>query len=125
MALKTNSTVLESLATLDKFSSAQEVYAQILKSKKAVGLTTVYRTLQKLSESEEVDFLRRDDGEGVYKVCEKEHHHHLLCSKCGTSVEFQSDKFENLVKSIAAENGFVVQDHEAEIVGLCKKCSKK
>ena len=124
MAHKTNSTVLDSLATLNKFSSAQEVHTQILKSKKSVGLTTVYRTLQKLSQNEEVDFLRRDDGEGVYKVCQTQHHHHLLCSNCGVSVEFVSEKFERLMKSIALDNGFVVQEHEAEIVGLCEKCSQ-
>lgn len=124
MAHKTNSAVLDSLTVLNKFSSAQEVHAQILKSKKSVGLTTVYRTLQKLSQHEEVDFLRRDDGEGVYKVCQSQHHHHLLCNKCGTSVEFQSEKFEKLMNSIALDKGFVVQGHEAEIVGLCGKCSK-
>ena len=123
MALKTNTTVLTSLSALDKFSSAQEVYSHILKTKKNVGLSTVYRTLQKLAEAQEIDFLRRPDGEGVYKVCVPEHHHHLLCANCGVSVEFQSEKFENLLKSISTQFGFTVQGHEAEIVGLCKKCS--
>ena len=125
MALKTNSTVLSSLAALDRFASAQEVYSHILKSKKSVGLSTVYRTLQKLADAQEVDFLRRPDGEGVYKVCAPSHHHHLLCANCGASVEFQSDKFENLLTTIAKEFGYTVQGHEAEIVGLCKKCSLK
>ena len=123
MALKTNSTVLASLSALNKFSSAQEVHSQILKSKKNVGLSTVYRTLQKLAEVDEVDFLRRPDGEGVYKVCAPSHHHHLLCAKCGSSVEFHSDKFEKLLESISKEYGYTVQGHEAEIIGLCKKCA--
>lgn len=123
MALKTNSTVLTSLSALNKFSSAQEVYSHILRSKKNVGLSTVYRTLQKLADSKDVDFLRRPDGEGVYKICAPSHHHHLLCANCGASVEFQSEKFEKLLESISKENGFTVQGHEAEIVGLCKKCS--
>jgi Fur family ferric uptake transcriptional regulator len=123
VALKTNSTVLASLSTLNKFSSAQEVHSQILKSKKSVGLSTVYRTLQKLVDVQEVDFLRRPDGEGVYKVCAPSHHHHLLCANCGASVEFQSDRFEKLLEAISKENGYTLQGHEAEIVGLCKKCA--
>lgn len=123
MAVKTNSTVLGSLSALNKFSSAQEVYSHILKSKKNVGLSTVYRTLQKLVETQEVDFLRRPDGEGVYKICLPAHHHHLLCSNCGASVEFESEKFEKLLESISTQFGYTVQGHEAEIVGLCGKCS--
>jgi Fur family transcriptional regulator, ferric uptake regulator len=124
MALQTSSTVLNSLSALNKFSSAQEVYSHIQKSKKNIGLSTVYRTLQKLVEAQEVDFLRRPDGEGVYKVCAGSHHHHLLCANCGASAEFESEKFEKLLESISKEYGYTVQGHEAEIVGLCKKCSK-
>jgi Fur family transcriptional regulator, ferric uptake regulator len=123
MALKTTSTVLKSLAALDRFASAQEVYTHIQKSKSNLGLSTVYRTLQKLAESHEVDFVRRPDGEGSYKVCAPRHHHHLLCASCGASVEFHSDKFEKLIEQISKEYGYTLQGHEAEIVGLCKKCS--
>ena len=123
MAIKTNSTVLTSLSALTKFSSAQEVYSHLLKTKNNIGLSTVYRTLQKLADTEEVDFIRRPDGEGVYKVCVPNHHHHLLCANCGASVEFQSEKFEKLLDSISSQFGYTIKGHEAEIVGLCKKCS--
>ena len=125
MALKTQSIILHSLGELDRFSSAQEVHAQIIKSKNKVGLSTVYRTLQKLADAQEIDFLRRADGEGIYKLCASEHHHHLLCAHCGTSIEFQSNKFEDLVKSIAKENGFAIVGHDVEIVGYCMGCQKK
>ena len=123
MALKTNALVLDALSTLNRFSSAQEVHLQILKTKESVGLSTVYRTLQKLAEAEQVDFVRRSDGEGVYKICDSTHHHHLLCAQCGASVEFHSEQFEKLLESIAQESGYTVQGHEAEIIGLCKRCS--
>ena len=124
MALKTSVAVMAALEKLNTFASAQEVYGEILKSKKSIGLTTVYRTLQKLADSNEVDFVRREDGEGAYKLCSDSHHHHLLCEKCGKSVEFNSSKFEKLLDAIAEENGFEPLSHQAEIVGLCRTCSR-
>ena len=123
MAHKTASSILSALEKLNTFASAQEVHAEIIKNKSSLGLTTVYRTLQKLTQANEIDFVRREDGEGAYKLCSGTHHHHLLCEKCGKSVEFFSSKFEKLLDSIADENGFEPLSHRAEIVGLCRQCS--
>ena len=125
MALKTSVAVISALEKLNTFASAQEVHGEILKNKKSVGLTTVYRTLQKLVDSNEIDFVRREDGEGAYKLCSDTHHHHLLCEKCGKSVEFSSNKFEKILEAIAEENGFEPLSHRAEIVGLCRQCTDK
>jgi Fur family transcriptional regulator, ferric uptake regulator len=122
VALKTQSIILQSLGKLDKFSSAQEVYSQVLKGKNKIGLSTVYRTLQKLADAKEIDFLRRADGEGVYKVCINSHHHHLLCAKCGASDEFNSEEFESTLKKVAKQSGYMIQGHDIEIVGLCRNC---
>ena len=124
MAHKTSAAVLKALGNLNAFSSAQEVYSEILKDKSSIGLTTVYRALQKLADAKEIDFVRREDGEGTYKLCSDTHHHHLLCEKCGKSVEFSSSKFEKLLDSIATENGFEPLSHRAEILGLCHRCSQ-
>jgi Fur family ferric uptake transcriptional regulator len=124
VALKTNSTILATLKKLNTFSSAQEVYAEIQKSKNEMGLTTVYRALQKLADSKEIDFVRREDGEGAYKLCSDNHHHHLICEKCGKSVEFASAKFEKLLETIADENGFEPLSHDASILGLCRSCNR-
>ena len=125
MALKTSAVVISALEKLNSFASAQEVYGVILKDKRTIGLTTVYRTLQKLADAKEIDFVRREDGEGAYKLCSDSHHHHLLCEKCGKSVEFSSNKFEKLLEAVAEENGFEPLSHRAEIVGLCRQCNFK
>src|SRR6185312_7809953 len=75
---------------IDDFRSAQEIHEQLRRGGDGIGLTTVYRTLQALADGGEVDVLRSDSGEAVYRRCATvEHHHHLVCRRCGAAVEIE------------------------------------
>jgi Fur family ferric uptake transcriptional regulator len=88
-----------------------------------VGLATVYRTLQALVDDEEVDVLRTPEGESTYRFCETSgHHHHLVCTSCGVSVEIENPALERWAQNSATEHGFTHQSHTAEIYGLCAHC---
>jgi len=111
------------LETTDEFRSAQDLHAQLRTAGEAVGLTTVYRTLQSLAEAGEVDVLRTDDGEAVYRRCSDTHHHHLVCRVCGRTVEVEGPAVERWAQTVAHENGFVEAAHTVEIVGTCASCA--
>src|SRR5579884_1235733 len=80
-------------ALLDRspgFRSAQDLYAELRQGGLKIGLTTVYRHLQALAESGAVDTVRAEDGEAVYRRCgTPTHHHHLVCRRCGRTVEVE------------------------------------
>ena len=112
------------LDRLDDFRSAQEIHEELRRCGEGIGLTTVYRTLQGLADSGEVDVLRIDTGEAVYRRCETaHHHHHLVCRACGTAVEIDGPAVETWAQQVAAENGFSDLSHTVEIFGLCRGCS--
>ena len=68
------------LASLPGFRSAQEIHAELRRQGEAVGLTTVYRHLQVLSEQGVIDSIRDPSGEALYRQCgSTAHHHHLTC----------------------------------------------
>src|SRR5665811_1472628 len=67
------------LDDLDDFASAQEIHDALKQRGESIGLSTVYRNLQALSEAAEIDALRGDDGEVLYRQCSVGHHHHLVC----------------------------------------------
>ena len=73
--------------TLDGFHSAQEVHARLRTTGDAVGLSTVYRAVQALADDGELDSIRTDSGEALYRRCSPQHHHHLVCRACGRTVE--------------------------------------
>lgn len=110
------------LESQDEFRTAQEIHAALRTAGEAVGLTTVYRTLQALADSEEVDVLRNADGETAYRRCSKGHHHHLVCRSCGRTVEVEGPAVERWADKIAADNGYTEVSHTLEIFGTCRPC---
>ena len=113
--------VTEALASFDDFRSAQEIHELLDRRGAKVGLATVYRTLQRLSESREVDMLRTEDGEAVYRRCSDTHHHHLVCRECGATVEIEGPAVERWTSAMAAEHGFADVSHTLEIFGTCPR----
>jgi Fur family ferric uptake transcriptional regulator len=115
--------VSAALDAVQDFRSAQELHDLLKQRGENVGLTTVYRTLQSLAESGEVDVLRTGDGESVYRRCSSGHHHHLVCRVCGRAVEVEGPAVERWADKVAAEHGFVDVSHTVEIFGVCPRCA--
>jgi Fur family ferric uptake transcriptional regulator len=115
--------VREELARDDAFRSAQDVHARLRATGTRIGLTTVYRALQAMAESGEVDVMRQPDGESVYRRCSSDrHHHHLVCRSCGTTVEVDGPAVERWAEKVAAEHGFSSVEHTVEVFGTCAGC---
>jgi len=111
------------LAELDGFASAQEIHDALRRRGESVGLSTVYRNLQALAESSEVDALRNDEGETLYRQCSSGHHHHLVCRSCSRTVEVEGPTVERWADAVAAEHGFRDVEHTLEIFGTCADCA--
>jgi Fur family ferric uptake transcriptional regulator len=113
------------LAEVEGFHSAQELHARLRDKGVRVGLTTVYRTLQKLADEGGVDVMRPPGGEHMYRQCiSDEHHHHLVCRSCGRAVEVLGPDVEQWAERVAAEHGYTGVSHTLEIFGTCPACAR-
>ncbi|CAB4903516.1 MAG: transcriptional repressor [Actinobacteria bacterium] len=119
---KQRSAVAALLTEIEDFRSAQQLHDDLRKRGDSVGLTTVYRALQSLIAAGEVDSITSDDGETVYRKCSDAHHHHLVCRKCGKTVEITGPTVESWADGVAKENGFTEVSHTMELFGLCAQC---
>lgn len=124
--------VLEALsAGKDKHLTAEEIYEIVKTDCPEIGLATVYRTIQLLSELRLVDRVNLDDGFVRYEIgndnedSTKHHHHHLICRGCGKVISFQDDLLEELEDKITKTTGFQIIDHEVKLYGYCKECGGK
>ena len=119
------SAVTDLLADVEDFRSAQQLH-ELLRGRGAdVGLATVYRTLQALADGGEVDVLRTADGEALYRRCvRREHHHHLICRGCGTTVEIDGPTVESWAAQVGATHGFQDIEHTMELFGTCAACAR-
>jgi Fur family ferric uptake transcriptional regulator len=114
--------VAAAMQSFDDFRSAQDIHDLLRRAGQNVGLSTVYRTLQTLADGGEVDVLRTEDGEALYRRCSERHHHHLVCRACGRTVEVAGPTVESWADSVAAEHGFSDVSHTLEIFGTCPSC---
>lgn len=117
--------VIGLLADTDEFRSAQEIHEAIRRGGDRVGLATVYRTLQSLVDGGEVDMVKTDAGESVYRRCSAVHHHHLVCRSCGKTVEIEGPAVETWAEKLAKQHGFIEVSHTLELFGTCSACAER
>jgi Fur family transcriptional regulator, ferric uptake regulator len=110
------------LQEFDDFRSAQEIHEALKAGGDNVGLSTVYRALQAMADAGELDMLRSEAGEAVYRRCSGSHHHHLVCRSCGATVEVEGPTVERWTRSVAAAHGYADVSHSLEIFGTCSRC---
>lgn len=118
--------VADALETLAEFHSAQDLHRIITERGGKVSLATVYRILQSLEETGEVDTVQGDDGQTLYRKCPAdEHHHHLLCRRCGAAEDIEADVVEQWAEGIGASLGYSEIVHTIELTGLCADCTRE
>ncbi|WP_438612674.1 Fur family transcriptional regulator [Kocuria cellulosilytica] len=117
------SALAELLARTPEFRSAQQIHAMLGEEGEPVSLATVYRNLNALAENGEVDVLATEGGESRYRRCVRtEHHHHLVCRRCGHTVEVAETSVERWAAQTARRHGFSEVSHEIELHGICDTC---
>lgn len=111
------------LGDLEEFRSTKQIHQLLCAQGHAVGLSTVYRTLQAMADAGELDVIKTDD-ESLYRKCSSSHHHHLVCRGCGRTEEVEGPTVERWADRVAAEHGFADVSHSLEIFGNCADCRR-
>ena len=116
--------VLEVLQGTEELTSAQDIHgAMRQQDAKAPGLTTVYRSLETLESLGLVQGVDLGDGERRYELVKPgEHHHHLVCTNCRSSVHLDQCLIEEFEEGIRHKYGFKIEGHILEIFGQCQDC---
>lgn len=113
--------ITSALAATEEFTSAQSLFAHLREGGASIGLATVYRTLNDMAESGDVDVARTESGEQLYRLCGAAHHHHLICTGCGQTIEIQAP-LEEWLGQVAATYGYADIRHVVDLYGLCPEC---
>ena len=101
-----------------------EVYDIARKKYRALGLVTVYRTLEKLEELHLIQRVHQPLGCQAFISAGEGHQHLLLCQNCGQVAFFEGDDLDVLTKSIAQKTGYQISEHWLQLFGLCAACRK-
>jgi Fur family ferric uptake transcriptional regulator len=106
--------------------SAEDVFMLVKDKAPEIGLATVYRTLELLSDLHVVEKMNFGDGVARYDLrndSSNHHHHHLICVQCGSVDEILEDWLGPLEQRLEKEYNFHVLDHRLDFQGICHRCS--
>ncbi|MFN7132257.1 MAG: Fur family transcriptional regulator [Myxococcales bacterium] len=105
--------------------SVDDLLARVRVSDPRVSAATVYRTMKLLTECGLAHARHFGDGQTRYETAAgREHHDHLICTGCGTIIEFENDRIEAMQDAVARMHGFRVSHHKMELYGLCRSCQR-
>jgi len=101
--------------------TSDELFQRVREEHPNIGYTTVYRTMKLLCDAGLAAERHFDDGITRYEIAH-EHHDHLVCTRCGKIIEFESQVIEDTQSQIADSHGFRVLRHRHELYGHCRDC---
>jgi len=114
--------ILDALGDADDGLPLAVLLARSRRRLPGLGERTAERTVALLVESGAVDAIVRPGGEVVYRLCGHGHHHHLVCTSCGSVAELGHCDVADWADGEAARQGFLVQGHDVTVHGICAAC---
>lgn len=119
-------TILHTFLETREHLSTDELFRLVRARDPRIGYTTVYRTLKLLAESGLASEVAFHDGIARYEhQHNRRSHHHMVCTECGTSVEFFSAEVGRLEQEIGRKFRFETRRHTFQIYGYCEDCRKR
>ena len=110
----------------DMHLSADEIHNKLVDHNESIGLATVYRVLTQLEIAGLIQKNQFNDNQSSYEI-KKQHHDHLICTKCGKIIEFMNDDLEMLQEKISDKYQFRLDSHVMTLFGVCRdgNCQEK
>lgn len=116
------SEVVDALLLAGGHVSADRLYERMKESGSTIGRMTVYRTLDLLAEIGLIRPTYQSSGAAHYILLNDGHHHHIVCTQCDETVEFDECVLAEMSEQLSQRFNFAISGHLVELYGLCAKC---
>ncbi len=117
--------VVDLLARQDCCLSAQEIADKIGAEGRRVGVASIYRALDLLHARGLVQRVELGSGGARYEavIPGGDHHHHVVCNRCGAITPFANAGLERAIERVSADLGHAVSAHDVLLRGECRDCA--
>jgi Fur family transcriptional regulator, ferric uptake regulator len=113
--------IVAALLDADHHVTADQLADAVQRAHPDIHRSTVYRTLDTLTELGVVDHVHLGHGPAVYHFTDQAHHH-LVCQRCGRVVELPLSTLAPLQRRVARDHGFVLDAPHFALTGHCADC---
>lgn len=114
--------ILQALVESGGHVSADDLVELVRQIEPGVGRMTVYRTLDLLHELSLIRPVYHGTGAAHYVLMEDGHHHHLVCTECQRTFEFDDCMAQEIARALSDRFNFQIEGHLLEFYGLCPEC---
>jgi len=122
-------TILDILKKIKKPIDVGEIIERLKSMKIKVDRVTVFRNINLLVKKGLINKVEFNEGKYRYELASLPHHHHLVCTKCGSINDIESnplhDQIDKLSKTANKIYDFKIEEHKIEFFGKCKTCKSK
>ncbi len=116
-------TVMNIIAHSSTPLTARHIYDRARKEGHSLGIASVYRTLEVLSELDLIQHIHQPQNCEAYGPTPVGHKHFLICSECDRMVDFSGwDELDDFFQEVGKKRGYEVHDHWLQLFGLCQDC---
>ena len=120
--------ILDYLQENTTHTTVRDIISHLSEQGIKVGVTTAYRTLEKLCEQGVVRKFIIDERSGAcYQYAQSSNcheHFHLKCVKCGKLIHLSCDFLMQMENHILNDHGFTVSSGKTVIYGVCAECNE-
>lgn len=117
--------ILNIIASAERHLTPAEIHHRARRKYPRLGLVTVYRTLELLTELGYIQRVHFVEGCHSYAATAQEHGHHLVCASCGKAEAFNECTVESLIAELRRKTGYEIEGHVLELMGRCPDCKAK
>jgi Fur family ferric uptake transcriptional regulator len=114
--------VAELIAARTGHFTAADLAADARARRLRIGRATIFRALDLLTELGVVERLDLPSGEHAYVPCDRAHHHHVVCRRCGRVGDVDDGGMRAFTHEVARRTGYLIDGHRLEMFGLCPDC---
>ncbi len=114
--------IIHELVSCGGHLSADDLARRVRSTKPSIGRMTVYRTLDLLNMLGLVRPVYQGTGAAHFILMEQGGHHHLVCDRCGATIEFDECHSQEISQVLSAQFNFEIQSHLLEFHGVCASC---
>lgn len=114
--------ILDTLSNEGAHLTSHQVFERVQHRLPAINPSTVYRSLERLVEQGRVTISDMGFGASVYELAGEEHHHHLVCQKCGSITMLSDQQVSPWFEILEKEYRFTIKTNHLVLFGVCKVC---
>ena len=122
---KHRSAILDILVQSDQPIAAEQIFHELKERNISINLSTVYRTLETLTEKNMVTKISIiGDSRALFECNKMVHKHYLVCTGCKKIIDINRCPLEAYEKVLEQETNFKISGHKLNIYEFCPQCQK-